>query len=254
MAVPVISPITSVLGFRQYDFWEYQLAATNAPTSWAITGLPAGMTFDATSGLISGAAVVDGVFNVKAIATNGTGSSTEMIFPVGIEYVAYAPNSAINLVQNTLTGEVALLDSTGTAKSLKDGSQLALFQAKLNDNKLFFIRFWNGTYLDLDLTDLRFALKEVDTNPRLILSTAGFLKRGYGPQSYYILHVSFANSKLKNALTNYEDEQGTFFGALCEIERTENNPVASEFDPALPATLVSSSQTFIVEAIRDIAQ
>jgi hypothetical protein len=257
MAVPTISPITSILGFRQYDYWEYQMAATNSPTSWTITGLPAGMSYNATTGRISGVALVEGVFDAKAVATNGDGASAELIFPIGIEFVAYAPNSAINLVQNTLTGEVALLGSGGSTSatvSQKDGSPLPLFNAKLGDNVLLFVRFWNGNYLDLELTNLRFALKEFDTNPRLILSNDGFVKRGVGPQTYYIIHVSFAASKLKSALSSYEDERGTFFAALCEIERTETNPVASEFTPALPETLVASSNTFLVEATRDIAQ
>ncbi len=34
MAIPVISNTTSVLGYRKGQYFEYQMQATNSPTSW----------------------------------------------------------------------------------------------------------------------------------------------------------------------------------------------------------------------------
>lgn len=250
MAVPTISPVTSILGFKQYDPWTFQMYATNSPTSWTLRGQPTGITID-NAGRVSGAALESGVFNAVATATNGDGNSAELTFPIGIEYVAYAPNSAINLVWNTQTGELAVLDSSGATTSPADGSDLPLFQAKLGDDMLFFIRLWNGTYLDLPLTGLRFSIKEKDTEKRVVLSTEGFLKRGVGPQTYYILHAKFDGNALKGALSNYDDDAGTKFAALGEFERTETNLVYGELGPA---TLVRSSRTILVDTERDITQ
>lgn len=44
--IPVISTTTSILGYNQYESWEYQPYATNTPTSWACPNLPAGLSID----------------------------------------------------------------------------------------------------------------------------------------------------------------------------------------------------------------
>jgi M6 family metalloprotease-like protein len=57
---------------------SYQITATNAPTGFGATNLPAGITVNSTNGLISGTPTVPGVFNVGLSATNaeGTGNAT----------------------------------------------------------------------------------------------------------------------------------------------------------------------------------
>ncbi len=58
--------------------FSYQIAATNSPTGFAATGLPAGLAVNTVSGLISGAPTVAGTSNVTLSATNsgGTGSAS----------------------------------------------------------------------------------------------------------------------------------------------------------------------------------
>jgi hypothetical protein len=58
--------------------FSYQITATNNPTSYNATGLPAGLSVNTTSGLISGTPTATGSFNVTISATNsaGTGSAT----------------------------------------------------------------------------------------------------------------------------------------------------------------------------------
>ena len=58
--------------------FSYQITATNNPTSYNATGLPAGLSINTTSGLISGTPMAAGSFNVTISATNsaGTGSAT----------------------------------------------------------------------------------------------------------------------------------------------------------------------------------
>jgi len=56
--------------------FTYRITATNAPTSYSATGLPAGLSLDFNSGLINGTPVIGGATNVTIGATNGTGTGT----------------------------------------------------------------------------------------------------------------------------------------------------------------------------------
>lgn len=81
----VITPITAppvVSGAIAKAFdgvpFNFQVTATNAPTSYAATGLPAGLTISATTGRITGTTILLGAFPVTISATNdfGTGTAT----------------------------------------------------------------------------------------------------------------------------------------------------------------------------------
>jgi Subtilase family/Lamin Tail Domain/Bacterial Ig domain/Putative Ig domain/IPT/TIG domain len=76
-AAPVISSATAASGAVSQAF-SYQIAASNTPTSFAAIGLPAGLTVNTSTGLISGAPTAAGVSSVTISATNatGTGSAT----------------------------------------------------------------------------------------------------------------------------------------------------------------------------------
>ncbi len=55
----------------------YQTAVRNGPASFAATGLPAGLSINKTTGLISGTPTAAGQTNVTLSATNGTGTVTQ---------------------------------------------------------------------------------------------------------------------------------------------------------------------------------
>ena len=64
---------------------SYTISGTNTPSSYGATGLPAGLTLNSTSGVISGAATVAGTFNVGLTATNafGTSNSATLVLTIG---------------------------------------------------------------------------------------------------------------------------------------------------------------------------
>ena len=74
---PVINSPLTATGQVGVAF-SYQITATNSPTSFNATGLPAGLTVNTTTGLISGTPTTAGTYSVTISATNstGTGSAT----------------------------------------------------------------------------------------------------------------------------------------------------------------------------------
>jgi Putative Ig domain len=59
--------------------FSYQIVATNAPTSYGATGLPAGLSVNTTTGLISGTPTAAGTVNVSISATNASGTDSDVL-------------------------------------------------------------------------------------------------------------------------------------------------------------------------------
>ncbi len=60
-------------------FFSYVLQATNSPTTIAAAGLPAGLSFDSGTGVISGRVNVTGVFEVGLSASNSHGTANALL-------------------------------------------------------------------------------------------------------------------------------------------------------------------------------
>ena len=248
--IPVISTTTSVLGYKQWQSWEYQPYATNTPTSWACPNLPAGLSINTTTGLISGAASVAGVFVCGLTATNADGTSTPLVLTIGIDAASAAlTSSGYEVKINVVTREIEFIAATGgttqtvsqtvtaaSSTTTTTGSQTVgatapnLF-AKEGDSLVLWLSFQkDGVNLDLDVQSLAIALKEFNPDVRLVLGNT-WKKFGSGTGAYYGLYAAISGSALSAALNNYEADAGTAFDGLADIQWTETNPDHATFGP-----------------------
>jgi PKD repeat protein len=101
-AAPVITSATAANAESGAPF-TYQITATNTPTGFTASGLPAGLSVDATTGAITGTPTAAGASTVTITATNsgGTGSAT----------LAITVDPALPVVTSptTLTGQVGVV-------------------------------------------------------------------------------------------------------------------------------------------------
>ena len=72
---PVITSATSVTGTDGVQF-QYQIDATNYPTSYSAIGLPSGLIYNQSLGSISGIPTQSGTFNATITASNAGGPGT----------------------------------------------------------------------------------------------------------------------------------------------------------------------------------
>jgi hypothetical protein len=71
-AISSTATASSIVG----DAFSYQITASNSPTSFGASGLPASLTFNSSTGLIGGTAPAAGAYPIQLSATNNGGTGT----------------------------------------------------------------------------------------------------------------------------------------------------------------------------------
>lgn len=191
------------------------------------------------TGKISGSPEVAGTFNLGLSASNADGTSAEVVLTIGIGAAdAVLTNSGIQ-------GEI---DVQTRKFTLLQGEKLF---AKEDDNLLLWLKFKkNGQVLDLPITSLAIALKQYEPEAKLVLGGT-WKKFGSGVGTYYGLTAEISGEKLAAVFSDVENDNGTLFDALSEIEWQETNPDTPTFGPP---TWRYTTKDFPTELARDMAQ
>jgi hypothetical protein len=93
-AFPAITSATSVNGTQGVAF-TYQTTASDSPTGYSVVGgLPAGLTFNPTTGVLSGTPTVSGSFSLGLIARNSAGNGTAQNLAI---LIAAAPTATVTI-------------------------------------------------------------------------------------------------------------------------------------------------------------
>jgi len=104
LSAPVISGAMSVSGQVGVSF-SYGITAGGTPTSYELTGAPAWMLLNTTTGVITGTPTSPGSFAVSAVARNAAGVSAP--FPMTVN-VAPAANTPVITSSQTASGTVGV--------------------------------------------------------------------------------------------------------------------------------------------------
>ena len=244
MAIPVISNTTSGLGYRKGQYFEYQMQATNSPTSWAANGLPTGMSIS-SAGLVSGAATVAGVYLVKVIASNGDGPSVPLEVAMGIEDTNFNDGIGIEVNIDLRSGAVSV---PGITPSGSNASQSVMF-LKYGDKVFLDIGFLKGEELQtMAMASIVMNIREFDGETALVQSNGGIEIIGTSDRPRYRILVNLDTPELLNALGNYQADYQTTFDAIAEIEWR-----VDYLEPgALADEVIRSSKTFRIAIDRDL--
>ena len=91
--------------------FNYQIVGINSPTSYGASGLPAGLTLNPATGLISGTPAAFGVFTVNVTVTNASGSHTT---PLTLDISPWPASSSTTNAVGSTAGALSV-DSAGAA-------------------------------------------------------------------------------------------------------------------------------------------
>jgi len=130
---------------------SYTVAASNAPSTFVLTGLPEGLSYNPTTGVVSGMPTTAGTYTVTAVANNalGAGPAAALVFSITDPATgASGPTPPLILVPPA--SETVVLGSTARFSVDAVGTGTLGYQWSLNGTP---ISGESGPALTLDLAD-----------------------------------------------------------------------------------------------------
>jgi fibronectin type 3 domain-containing protein len=140
ISTPVIITPPSALAQTGVSF-QYQIVSKNVPTSYAVTGLPSGVSINSATGLISGTPSAPGTYTVTISASNASGTASQILSltvfepagPAGLaitigvgqfslSWSALASANGYNIKRATVSGGPYVTIGSSTGTSYTDGT------------------------------------------------------------------------------------------------------------------------------------
>jgi len=205
-------------------------------------------------GVLSGAGTLPGVYPFTLFATNGTGESAAGVtFSVGIKPAAPAQDANVDVVWDFAAN--AIIAQTSSVLNLTPAPRdTPIMYCKEQDDFIIRLRTTKGaTMLDLGAIvdgDCKLVLKQNETEAKLVVSDAS-VKVGTGDANSILIHAKINGDAIAAAFSNVENDNGTIFAALAEIELTYPNP---GYFAGSPTTLRRTSPTFRIQSERDLGE
>lgn len=224
--------------------------STPAPSAWAATGLPAGVSIDA-SGKISSAASVPGIYDIVVTATGDGPVSDSVAFQIGITDSAIGAPLLRGAVKTDFDVPTGIVTIPGT----KPGEGAEILFSKRGDTIQLAVGFVeSGTLMPLDLVSLVAAAKVFEPEGIVAQSDGVWYQVGDYREPRYVIDLPFVPGALNSALGEEESDAGTEIALLAEIEAAWNwwPPGTDPQDPwAEPRLIRRTSQTFKLRLSRD---
>ncbi len=95
---PIVLPASTIM---VSEFFTWQATAANDPAKFIISGYPSGLTYNPTTGVLSGRPLVKGVFTIKVFASNAAGTS--VLFQTATLTVSELTLAALGTYQGPVT-------------------------------------------------------------------------------------------------------------------------------------------------------
>jgi subtilisin-like proprotein convertase family protein len=167
-AVPVITSATNTSGNAGSGF-SFQVTASNVPSSFNATGLPAGLSINPSTGLISGTVTFTGAYSVNVSATNSIGTgNAPLLITMGTNFVSALGDA---LDQPALAWDLDLPSPwtriTGASPTTHDGVDAARSATIADNGSTRFslitsgpqvVRFWWKVSSEADFDFLTFSM------------------------------------------------------------------------------------------------
>ncbi len=220
MPVPIISDQTGLFVLdKDVAMTTYSFAASESPTGWSLVSgsWPTGLSFNTTTGVLSGTPTVAGRSTIKLKATNGSGDSAPIEFNIKVFPVPTRDEDGLIELNWDLQTErvVNPLISEGPILYAKDGNIKGLA-----------IGFVRGSELrTLDVTNIKVTLRDSFDNPISTLYDAAPGSPLDAVYPRYRVLCDFSGAQVLADITEHDGdsaEGGTDFEfpAKCDIEVT----------------------------------